>query len=423
MDEQATARRGNELPEGVEIREGSRGTRLRVTFTWQGARRRETLNIPATPANIKYAARLRGEVQNAIERGTFDYAATFPNSKYARLTVKVQQIYSVNKLIEDYLDTARKTKSLSPSSIGCYDRWYKSRLQGQFAGKFLHELNTPELRKWIADLSVELAPKSVRNCVGLLSTVLNQAAGDGLIPINPLTPIKLRTLLPKKQKAGDDDKIDPFNSDEIAAILAACRSPNERALFQFAFATGMRTGELIAFKWEHIDWLQGSLHVQDNVVYGEGFTVEKTTKTDCERDIPILPGAKAALDTMKPISQLLKIGGYVFTPDGLNRWRDDHQIRQRWTTILRRAGVRYRNPYQTRHTFASTLLMNGERELLVAELLGHNSVEMVRRHYGKYIKQPGGIVLRSEYRELGANLGQVESPKPALSLVSSTGTK
>ena len=31
--------------------------------------------------------------------------------------------------------------------------------------------------------------------------------------------------------------------------------------------------------------------------------------------------------------------------------------------------MRYRNPYQTRHTFASTLLMNGEPELLVAKLL------------------------------------------------------
>jgi len=49
-------------------------------------------------------------------------------------------------------------------------------------------------------------------------------------------------------------------------------------------------------------------------------------------------------------------------------------------TILRRAGVRYRNPYQTRHTFASQLLISGEPELLVAKLLGHTTTEMGAVH-------------------------------------------
>jgi len=47
------------------------------------------------------------------------------------------------------------------------------------------------------------------------------------------------------------------------------------------------------------------------------------------------------------------------------------------------------------------LLMAGEPELTVAKLLGHTTVEMVRRHYGRYISQPDGVVLRGEYVELG----------------------
>ncbi|MEQ6290949.1 hypothetical protein ACFPAG_10035 [Vogesella sp. GCM10023246] len=72
-----------------------------------------------------------------------------------------------------------------------------------------------------------------------------------------------------------------------------------------------------------------------------------------------------------------------------------------WTRILAETTVRYRNQYQTRHTFASMLLMAGEPELTVAKLLGHATVEMIRRHYGRYIKQPDGLILRGEYRELG----------------------
>lgn len=135
---------------------------------------------------------------------------------------------------------------------------------------------------------------------------------------------------------------------------------------------------------------------------GETGTVEKSTKTGNVRDVPLLPAAVEALQTMKPIS--FSASDYVFIhPLTGQRWADTHQIRKVWVAACKKAGVRYRNPYQTRHTFASRLLMGGEQELLVAKLLGHASVEMVRRHYGRYIKQAGGIVLRGDYSTFGAD--------------------
>ena len=49
--------------------------------------------------------------------------------------------------------------------------------------------------------------------------------------------------------------------------------------------------------------------------------------------------------------------------------------------------MRYRNPYQVRHTFASTLLTNGANPWYVAQQLGHVDVEMVFKIYGKFIPQ------------------------------------
>ena len=41
-------------------------------------------------------------------------------------------------------------------------------------------------------------------------------------------------------------------------------------------------------------------------------------------------------------------------------WKDDQAIRKTvWIPALERAGIKYRNPYQTRHTFASTMLSKG----------------------------------------------------------------
>lgn len=390
------------MPSGVEVRSGKTGERIRVTFVWLGQRRRETLDIPATVANIKYASTLRSAVQNAIERGQFDYAQFFPNSTYARRHVPALiKRPKVGELIDTYIDTARRAKSLSPSTLASYDRWANSRLKPKWGERIADELQTTELRTWIADLTSELETKSVRNCVGLLSAVLNRATADSAISSNPLAPIKLKSVLPKKKKADDDD-IDPFNDEEISAILNHCRTPEERALWQFAFASGLRTGELIAIKWGDIDEIRGMIRIKDNVVSADVGTVEKDTKTGTVRDVPILPGAAEAITTMRPLSRIS--GQYIFLhPVTRQRWRDDQQMRKgSWQPTLLRAGVRYRYPYQTRHTFASRLLMAGEPELLVAKLLGHATVEMVRRNYGRYITQAGGITLRGDYSKFGA---------------------
>jgi integrase len=77
----------------------------------------------------------------------------------------------------------------------------------------------------------------------------------------------------------------------------------------------------------------------------------------------------------------------IFHHPHLNKpWQTNAQIRRiYWTQALKRAGVRYRNPYQTRHTYASMLLSSGENMLWVAKQMGHCDTEMIIKIYGKWI--------------------------------------
>jgi len=71
----------SKLPRGITIREHSAGQTINITFTYKGVRCREPLsNLPVTPVNIKYADRLKSEIQGKIERNTFLYADYFPTS-------------------------------------------------------------------------------------------------------------------------------------------------------------------------------------------------------------------------------------------------------------------------------------------------------------------------------------------------------
>lgn len=57
--------------------------------------------------------------------------------------------------------------------------------------------------------------------------------------------------------------------------------------------------------------------------------------------------------------------------------------------LLKRAGLRYRNPYQTRHSYASILLTAGEDSAWISTQMGHADLGIIFRVYAKWIKSKG----------------------------------
>jgi integrase len=104
------------------------------------------------------------------------------------------------------------------------------------------------------------------------------------------------------------------------------------------------------------------------------------------RDVILIP---SALDALKDQKQYSFVGGeFVFVrPKQRGSFVDYEHLERPWRHILKRAKVRYRNPYQTRHTYASQLLSGGENPLFVAQQMGHRTTEMIMRHYGRWVEQ------------------------------------
>lgn len=71
---------------------------------------------------------------------------------------------------------------------------------------------------------------------------------------------------------------------------------------------------------------------------------------------------------------------------------------------MRRSGVRRRNLYQTRHTFASTLLSTSVNAMYVAKQMGHTDTTMVTRTYGKWIEQDDNVLPDFYHKVLGERL-------------------
>ncbi|HIE1785155.1 Arm DNA-binding domain-containing protein [Pseudomonas aeruginosa] len=94
------------------------------------------------------------------------------------------------------------------------------------------------------------------------------------------------------------------------------------------------------------------------------------------------------VDPFSPEEQrAILAGNEVFqNPRTMERWKGDQPIRKTmWAHAVKKAGVRYRRPYQTRHTYASMMLSAGEHPMWVAGQMGHSDWTMIARVYGRWM--------------------------------------
>jgi integrase len=363
---------------GIELAEGLRKQSIRIKFMYRGMECRESLSLAHTKANTNYAIRLRGEILNAIEKGTFKYADYFPDSNNAGKFGARPVRKTVGELLREQLDIADRT--LSPKTARAYRDACETHLFKQWDKTPVLDLTPPALRAWMSTFTFKA--KTMRNVLQPLSNALVQAVNDDVIEVNPLTRVKLSKIMTKEQRKSDFAP-DPFDMAEILAILATADG-QKRNLFQFAFATGMRPSECMALRWSSIDWLKGKIKVERVKV--AGVTKDEAKTLAGLREVDMRQGAYDALRAQQQYTALA--GGGVFHDPGTDEeWGTEKAIRQRWVIVLRNAKVRYRNPYQTRHTYASTLLSAGENPLYVAKQMGHANTEMLSRHYGRWIEQ------------------------------------
>lgn len=370
-------KRKSKCPEGVEIRYNASGsTSLRILFYYRGVLCRESFKLEATPANIRYVSRRRIAVQEAIEKGTFKYPDFFPNSDNALRFGHAAERVLIKVLLDTHLEEKKKT--LESSSYVRYERNCRTHMYPTFGHIAIQDLKVSFIREWIKKMTCQR--KTIGNILTPLKAVVNRALSDDCIDHNPFDKLNLNEVLSKAQKKSQF-KIDPFNRDEINALLAVAEG-QVKNLYQFAFFTGLRPSELMGLRWGDIDWVKGFIRVEETVVDKK----IKGPKTEAGyRDVLLLLPAREALLAQKQYTFLL--GKNVFhNPLTNSPWETSQQLRRTaWTYILMRAGVRYRNPYQTRHTYASMMISQGENVLWVSKQMGHADMQVTLRRYTNWL--------------------------------------
>ncbi|SFI74749.1 site-specific integrase [Nitrosomonas sp. Nm34] len=354
------------------VRESS-GSSIEIDFYYKGQRCRERLNLKPSPANLRKAAQHRAAILNAIDAGTFDYAYTFPESSNA-LKFSPSQ-YTVKTYLAEWL--ANKRPTIKASTFNDYRKIIENLVVPQFGPKILTCLSRNDVRTWVS--SLDCSNKRIANILSPLRAALQDALHDDLIQSNPL----LGWTYQRNEAPVTKAHVDPFTQEEQQAIIEAAIGQIKNQCIVF-FWTGMRTSELIALEWSDIDWKRKKIKV--NKAFTSASRIDETTKTKTgTREIDILQPVEQALIDQKQYT-LLQGNKIFLNPLTGEQWTGDQQIRKSfWIPLLKRANVRYRNPYQTRHTFASMMLSAGENLAWVSQQMGHSNVLITARTYARWI--------------------------------------
>lgn len=350
-------------------------TTIRITFSFQGERCREAIQLEPTPANLKRAQQHRALVLDAISKGTFDYLATFPKStRAAKFAAAVPAKLTFEAYFNGWL--IEQKKFLKASTVEGYTKASKQFLP-VIGSLPLEDLSRTNVIAWLKTLDV--SNKRLANLQSVIRSSLQDAVMAEVLHDNAMNGFTFAN----KERIKEDDDVNPFTMEEQTAILAHLVGQGLN-LIQFAFWTGLRTSELVGLEWGDIDWLRGTVHVRRAFTQAAEAPEVPKTKSSV-REVKLLPPALEALIRQKSFTYLA--GREVFqNPLHNARWTGDAPIRENlWAPALRRAKVLYRRPYQTRHTYASMMLTAGESPMWVAQQMGHTDWGMIRRRYGKWI--------------------------------------
>ena len=282
--------------------------------------------------------------------------------------------YTVTMWMNEWFENVAKIK-VRPSSHQTYRGYIDHHIAPNIGDLPLEKLTTMDLQKLYRKLlnkgrvdRVEakqqpkgLSAKTVRNINQVISSAMDFAVAQKIIPENPCKAV----ALPKVEHR----EMQTIPAEQLQAFLQEAKATGVYEMYYIALATGLRRGELLGLKWTDIDWKNGIIKVRRQVARVDGQIVEAPLKTkNSYRAVTI---SQQAIEVLKQQKETTN-DQYVFpSPNGGPISPDS--VNNMLKRVLARAGIPKVRFHDLRHTFATIALQNGVDIKTVSGMLGHFS--------------------------------------------------
>lgn len=369
-----------------------KGDRIQLCFAFRGKRFRPTLDLPPTQSNLQHARRRLDEIRRMIGAGTFSFRDEFPDYRWVEKVAPTAARPTFNQIADRYLVSINELEYATRVS---YEKILKQFWRPRIGDRLIDEVRYAELKDIVAG-HPWASTKTRNNVVSVMRCVFEYAFDSELVPGNPAA--RLKSLKVQLRKP------DPFRVEEAVAIINGIRKDwgeHDANYVEFGFFAGTRPSELISILWPDVDLRSGTVKISKARVMARD---KDTTKTAVERDVELCPRAAQVLKRQRRLTQLR--GAHVFTREDGTPFHDLQVPWKRWKATLTRLGIRYREPYQMRHTSVTWNLMIGGNILQVAANHGH-SAQVMLKTYAKWLKG----AKETDIRKIRAAMGYASGTK------------
>ncbi len=286
----------------------------------------------------------------------------------------------LKNLIDDVLN--ERSLTLKYSSMRIYKGIFEKHILPYFKDKYVTEIKPIDIKKFQDSLiAKDYGRTTINHSRGILSDAFELAIIEEYVDINPIKMIS--SPKSKKRKV----KQNPFNLDEIDDILDT-KDLEIRNFLGISIFTGMRSGELLALKWEDIDFNTDTVSITKTISAG----LIGTTKTfSSNRDIELIDKARIYFKSQQLVTGLKN--NFVFLNSKNTHHICNAVITYKYKNILKSLNLEARSLHNTRHTFASIMLNNKIEPLWVSKTLGHENLKITLDTYTHYIPRSSKMVL------------------------------
>lgn len=264
----------------------------------------------------------------------------------------------------------------------------------------LSKLLPDHLEDAYSDLAAKkLAQSTIYKLHSVIRASLTLAVKRGHVPQNAA-----KNLISPPQPTASK-KMEAFSRADQRAIRTALVESRSRTRWEIALTLGARPGEVLGLEWQHMDFEERSILIEQQVQMIDGTLtlVPYTKNATSRRKIP-MPEFIAGLLLEHRESQLLERGAVGdkwvdWSPDGrahafvfTSRAKPGRPItpsgdRTQWKRILTSAGLPESAPYRARHTAASEMIAAGLDLTVIAEILGHANTTILQEVYAHAIEE------------------------------------
>ena len=274
---------------------------------------------------------------------------------------------------------------LSPTTVQHYVVQTENYIIPVFGDMYLQQVKNIDVQKWIFSLQKKspltgkpMAPKTIKNIFLNLSAAMKKAVMLELIPKNPCDNI----TMPKLERFQPDI----YSMEEVEHMLDCAKGTSMYLPLMIEVCIGLRRGELLALKWKHIDFEDGYLTVEENLVTVDNERITKSPKTKSGKRTIQIPST--LLELLKEIhtERNAKPNDYIICQEDGSPYKSD-SFSLKFRRFLKANDLKHIRFHDLRHINATIMLSLGISPKVAQERLGHSSYQVTMDIYSHVLKK------------------------------------